>query len=63
MSHLINRVFSYLESRSSNTCISLFKTLYVNFRTLPFKQAIKFPIYIYGRVKFYSLEGDIVNSG
>ena len=63
MSHLINRVFSYLESRSSNTCISLFKTLYVNFRTLPFKQAIKFPIYIYGRVKFYSLEGDIVIQG
>lgn len=63
MSHLINRVFSYLENRSSNTRVSLFKTLYINFRTLPFKQAIKFPIYIYGHVKFYSLGGDVVIQG
>lgn len=59
MKQFWNRFFSYLEDRSSNARISLFKTLYVNFRVLPFRLAIKFPIYIYGRVKLYSLRGDV----
>lgn len=60
MNLLINKIFSYLERRSFKTRIRLLKTLYVNFRTLPFKQAIKLPIYIYGSVKIYGLGGDIV---
>lgn len=48
--------------------ISILKTLYVNFRKLPFKQAIKIPIFIYHGVKITSLRGEIriesvVNSG
>lgn len=39
------------------------KTLYVNFTKLPFKQAIKIPIYIYGKTEFRSLSGDIMIEG
>ena len=39
--------------------LNLVKTLYFNFRLLPFRVAIKFPIYIYGPVKFYWLEGKV----
>lgn len=34
-----------------------FCTLYLNFRCFPFKQAIKFPVYVYGRPRLYSLYG------
>lgn len=39
--------------------ISISKTIYVNFRKLPFKQAIKIPIFIYHGVKITSLRGNI----
>ncbi len=32
-------------------------TLYLNLRSLPFKQALKFPIWVYGHPCFYSLNG------
>ncbi len=35
------------------------KTLYINFTFLPFKQAIKFPIIIFGRMKIKNLGGNI----
>ena len=38
---------------------SLFKTIYFNFRVLPLSQAIKLPIYIYGKVSFYDLFGSV----
>ncbi len=39
------------------------KTIIINFRLLPFKQAIRFPILIYGGVVFRSLTGKmIINS-
>ena len=39
---------------------NLFKTVYINFAFLPFKQAILFPIFIYGKVKIYAHSGEIV---
>ncbi len=36
-------------------CYSLFNTLYLNFRTLPFKQAIRLPIKVGRRVEFIGL--------
>lgn len=39
------------------------KTLYINFLKLPFSQAIRLPIYIYGKTEFRSLNGDIVIQG
>ena len=59
MSHIINALLRKAENLLSRTRIRLFKTAYVNFRTLPFKQAVKWPIFIYGRVKLYNLSGQI----
>ena len=39
--------------------LKLLKTLYFNFRTLPYKTAVKIPILIYGRCRFISLSGQI----
>ncbi len=40
--------------------INLFKTLYFNFRLLPFEQAIKFPVFIYHRVEIGKTNGKII---
>ncbi len=56
---LINRIFSRFERFCFCSRIRLFKTLYINFRTLPLRQAIKCPIVIYGPVELYNLGGDI----
>ncbi len=39
--------------------LNILKTLLVNFKTLPLKTAIKFPIYIYGKLDIYHLMGNI----
>ncbi|ATR99197.1 acyltransferase [Porphyromonas gingivalis] len=38
-------------------------TLWLNLRSLPFLQAIRFPIFVYGRPRFYSLSGRIKIEG
>lgn len=38
---------------------NVIKTLYLNFKMLPFKQAIKLPFYVYGKINFRSLKGKI----
>lgn len=63
MSIILQKVFSRIEYWSSKTRINILKTIYINFRTLPFEQAIKFPIFIYGKVKLYNLSGRIVING
>lgn len=60
---LVNGILWRMEKFFSRTRIRWFKTLYINFRTLPFSQAIRLPIYIYGHVKFYCLSGKIVIFG
>lgn len=40
--------------------INWVKTLYFNFKMLPFEQALKLPFYFYGSVKFTSLSGNVV---
>lgn len=59
MMQLVNRLFSRVEWFYFQNRIRLFKTLYINFRTLPFHQAIKFPIVIYGPVGLYNLGGSV----
>lgn len=39
------------------------KTIYINFRSLPLKHAVKLPIYVYGNCEIYSLQGDFVIEG
>lgn len=36
------------------------KTIYVNFTFLPFKQAIRFPVFVYGKVKILNHSGKII---
>ena len=43
---LVNGILWRMEKFFSRTRIRWFKTLYINFRTLPFSQAIRLPIYM-----------------
>ncbi len=43
--------------------INIIKTLYVNFYKLPFKQAIKLPIHLYGKIAIHCLSGSINITG
>lgn len=56
---IIHRLLASLEARLSQPRLSLWRTAYVNFRLLPFAQAIHFPIFIYGRVKLFILTGSV----
>ncbi len=40
-----------------------FQTIYFNFKMLPFRQAIKLPIFIYTQIEFRSLKGTIIIKG
>ena len=51
--HTNGRIFFYWS-------INWHKTLYFNFKTLPFIIAKKFPIIFYGKVKFTSLKGEVI---
>lgn len=48
----------YIELLSKNW-FNLLETLFINFYFLPFKQAIRLPIWIYGNVRFIKLDGKI----
>ncbi|WP_321317221.1 hypothetical protein [Labilibaculum sp.] len=39
--------------------LRILKTIYINFRLLPFKQAYHFPVLVLGKAKFLSLKGKI----
>lgn len=56
---LISRICGSLEARLSQPHFNLWRTVYFNFRTLPYRQAIKLPIYVYGKVHFFMLNGSI----
>lgn len=56
----INEIFGKLEFFFSSRKLNLYKTFYLNFRSLPFPQAIKFPIYVYEGIEIVSLKGKIV---
>lgn len=43
--------------------LNLLMTLYVNFKKLPFVVAIKFPIFVYGKLKIHSLGGKMIVNG
>ena len=54
------RILGSLEARLSQPKLNIWRTIYINFRTLPTKQAIKLPIFIYGRVRLFMLNGQII---
>lgn len=43
--------------------LNFFKTLYFNYKVLPFKQAIKLPFFLYGKVYLWDLSGKISIEG
>lgn len=57
------QLFKFLKSTKKGLktlwSINLCRTLYVNFKTQKFSDAIKFPIYIYGRLKICKLSGNL----
>lgn len=57
---ILKSVLGSLEARLSQPRLSLWRTIYFNFRTLPFCQAIKLPVYIYGKVRFFMLNGSVI---
>lgn len=56
---IVRRILGSLEARLSQPRLSLWRTLYVNFRLLPFKEAVKLPIFIYGKVRLFILSGKV----
>lgn len=56
----INDYFSFWERHAINNRLKLWKTIYLNLRTMPFSVAIKTPVWVYGDIKFYDLSGSIL---
>lgn len=40
-----------------------FATIYLNLRSFPFTQAFKFPVWVYGQPRLYSLNGNMLIEG
>lgn len=57
--YLLTRILGSLEARLSQPRVSIWRTLYFNFRTLPSKTAIKLPVFIYSKVHLFELNGKI----
>ncbi len=55
--YIIRRLLGSLEARLNQPWFNLWRTIYFNFRTLPFLQAVKLPIFIYGKVHLFMLNG------
>ena len=52
-----------LELMIAKNWLNPFATFYLNIRSFPLKQAIKFPIFVYGRPRFYGLSGTMKIEG
>lgn len=57
ISNSINRILSRLESIVVKPKLNLFQTIWVNFRLLQWKEALKLPIFIYGHYSLNTLSG------
>jgi len=61
MEIIIKKIFKYIYYKLRLLIrLNINKTVYVNFKTQPFRNAIKFPIFIYGGLKILSLKGEII---
>lgn len=57
---LFVRILASFEARLNQPMLSLWRTVYFNFRTMPFRVAVKFPVFIYGRVHLFGLNGKVI---
>lgn len=55
----INRAFELLEKFFSRHWFNPFATVYLNLRCLPLRQAVKLPVWLYGRPRLMNLSGRI----
>jgi len=61
MKRIIKKILKYTFYRLRLIIrLNLIKTVYINFKTQSFSNAIKFPVFVYGRLKILSLKGDII---
>jgi acetyltransferase-like isoleucine patch superfamily enzyme len=54
---------SFWISQLSKNHLNILLTLWFNFHFLPFRQAIKIPVFLYGKVKFIKADGTIAING
>ena len=59
----LRTILENIEYHWSQPHYNIFKSLYINFRCLPFNIARKLPIAIYGKCDFYQLKGKIRING
>lgn len=57
---IINKIVVRIERFFSRRWYNPFATIWLNFRVLPFIQAIKLPLAVYGRPNFLELGGNVV---
>lgn len=57
--NIIRRICGSLEAHLNQPKLSLWRTVYFNFRTMPFSMAIKLPVFIYGKVRLWGLNGEV----
>ena len=53
----VNKKIGKLEECLNCHWLNPLATLYVNFRSFPFSQAVRLPFWAYGHPKFYDLSG------
>lgn len=56
---IVNKILKHVEMNLAVNWFNPFATLYLNLRLLPIQQAIKFPVWCYGRPRFYNLSGQM----
>lgn len=59
-SMIIHKICNHIEALFSKRRINLILTVWINFRCLPFLQAIRFPIFVYGRPIIYNSRCKII---
>jgi acetyltransferase-like isoleucine patch superfamily enzyme len=56
---MIRKIINFIEGKVFRTHLSIWRTLWLNFRTLPLRQAIKCPLRVYGKIQLACLQGRI----
>ena len=61
--NIITRICASLEARLSQPWLNPLRTVYFCFRTMPFRTALKLPVFIYGRHRLFGLNGKVEFTG
>lgn len=60
---IISRICASLEARLSQPWLNPWRTVYFCLRTMPLRVAVKLPVFIYGRVRLFGLNGRVEFEG